>query len=370
VTSETASISVVHVAPTIFGHGGLFGGGERYPVELARASARMRAVSCRLVTFGPRPAHYTEPSGLRVRVVKPLTYLRGHPARALAPNLHRALRGADVVHVHHLRSTPGRTAAVACLMRRTACVVTDHGLAGGTWFGLLPRLFDRCLAVSRYSATNVGMPEAKTRVIYGGADPQRFAPQDAPRDGVLFVGRLTPHKGVDRLIRALPAGAHLTIAGTRGHDPHPPASQYPAYLHALARGRAVRFVEAVDDGELAALYRRAAVVVVPSVHTTCYGDRVPVSELLGLTTLEAMASGTPVIASNIGGLPEIVTDDVTGRLVTPGDVDHLRAVLTELLTDHARARRFGANARRVAATEFTWERCAQRCLDAYRELLP
>jgi alpha-maltose-1-phosphate synthase len=370
VTSDTESISVAHVAPTAFGHAGLFGGGERYPVELARAIARMPDVSCRLVTFGPRPMQYTEPSGLRVLVLKPLTYLRGHPAHPVAWNLHAAIRGANIVHVHHLRSTPSRMGAVSSVMRRASCVVTDHGLAGSDWFGLLPRLFDRCLAVSRYSAANVGMPPGKTRVIYGGADPRRFAPDGGPRRGALFVGRLTPHKGVDRLIRALPAGATLTIAGTAGHDRAPPASEYPAYLHALARGRAVRFVEAVDDRELAALYRQAAVVVVPSVHTTCYGERVAVSELLGLTTLEAMASGTPVIASDLGGLPEIVADGVSGRLVAPGDVDDLRAALTELLTDQARARRFGHNAQRIVTYHFTWERCAQRCLESYRELVP
>src|SRR5262245_31046536 len=164
--------------------------------------------------------------------MRPLTYLGGHPARAVAPTLHRALGGADVVHVHHVRSTPSRTAAVAAGIRRTACVVTDHGLTGGDWFGLLPRLFDQCLAVSHYSAENAGLPRGKTRVIYGGADPRRFAPDGGEREGALFVGRLTPHKGVDRLIRALPVGASLTIAGTPGHDPAPPARDYPAYLRA------------------------------------------------------------------------------------------------------------------------------------------
>ena len=72
-------------------------------------------------------------------------------------------------------------------------------------------------------------------MIYGGADPLRFAPQAAAdRDGVLFVGRLTPHKGIDQLIRALPAGAALRIAGSSGHDPRPPERDYPALLRRLA----------------------------------------------------------------------------------------------------------------------------------------
>jgi glycosyltransferase involved in cell wall biosynthesis len=369
VTSATASINVVHVAPTTFGSDGLFGGGERYPLELARAIARVPGVSCRLVTFGPHAGEAEDRDGLRVRVLRPWTHLRHHPAHPFAPQLLAALGDADVVHVHHLHSTPSRMAALACATRRARIVVTDHGLGGRDWFGAPRHLFDRLLAVSRFSAAVLGMAPAKTRVVYGGADPNRFHPDAGSRAGVLFVGRLTPHKGIDRLIRALPDGATLTIAGTEGHDRAEPECGYPRLLRTLARERPVHFAGAVDDAALAELYRRARVVVMPSVHTTCYGAPVPVSELLGLTALEAMASGTPVVASRIGGLPEIVTDGETGHLVEPGDVDHLRTTLTELLADDAHARALGDNARAVATERFTWERCAQRCVASYREIV-
>jgi glycosyltransferase involved in cell wall biosynthesis len=260
-------------------------------------------------------------------------------------------------------------AGVVAAARHSRIVVTDHGLRGSDWFGALPRLFDRLLAVSRYSASILGIPLAKTRVVYGGADPHHFAPDAGVREGVLFVGRLTPHKGVDRLIRALPDGVTLTVVGTGGHDCHAPERHYPEHLRALAEGRRVRFLGAVDDRELAALYRRAAVVAVPSVDTTCYGTTVVVSELLGLTTLEAMASGTPVVASRLGGLSEVVVDGETGCLVEPGDVDQLGVGLAELLADSARARELGRNARALACEQFTWDACAQRCVDAYRELI-
>ncbi len=144
---------------------------------------------------------------------------------------------------------------------------------------------------------------------------------------MLVVGRLTPHKGIDRLITALPRDASLTIAGTGGHDPDPPECDYPSHLRRLARGRDVRFAGAVDDAALAGLYRRAAVVAVPSVEVTCYGRTIAVSELLGLTAIEAMASGTPVVASRLGGLAEVVVDGETGFLVEPGDTDELGARL-------------------------------------------
>ena len=352
------------MAPTVFGPDGLYGGGERYPLELARALAA--EVDCELVTFGPRPGRWREPAGLRVRVLRPLGRLRGHPAQPVTPLLPPALAGAQIVHAHQFRSVPSRLAAVTARARGAATAVTDHGLPGRTWGGLVHRLFDRYLTVSRFSAEVLGAPPARTEVIYGGADPRRFAPQPGgDRDGVLFVGRLTPHKGVDRLIRALPAGAGLRIAGSGGHDPRPPERDYPDLLRRLAEGRDVRFLGPASEEDLPGLYRRAAVLAMPSVDRTCYGRPVPVSELLGLTALEAMASGTPVVASRIGGLAEVVVDGETGFLVEPGDLAALHDRLALLVSDRRLAARLGANARDLVVRRFTWRACAERCLAAY-----
>jgi glycosyltransferase involved in cell wall biosynthesis len=343
----------------------LFGGGERYPLELARALAR--EIDCELVTFGRSARMVTEPGGLRVRVLRPWARWRGHPAHPLHPALPAVLAGADVVHTHHLRSAPSRVAAVASRLAGRPLAVTDHGLGGGGWWGMLPRLFDRFLVVSRFSAQSLGAPPDRTTVVYGGADPARYHPpaRGEERAGVLFVGRLTPHKGVDLLIRAVPPGVPLTIVGTPGHDPRPPESGYPELLTHLARGRSVRFVTRADDAEVAALYRRAAVVCLPSVDVTCYGQRVAISELLGLAAIEAMASATPVICSRLGGLPEVVRHGETGFLVQPGDVAELRDRIATVLADVRLARRLGDNARQLALEQFTWQACAQRCLAAY-----
>jgi glycosyltransferase involved in cell wall biosynthesis len=186
---------------------------------------------------------------------------------------------------------------------------------------------------------------------------------------VLFVGRLTPHKGIDRLIRALPDGARLTVAGTGGHDTRLPGRDYPLLLRELARGRDVVFPGAVPDAALPALHRRAAVFVLPTVSQDCYGRTFAISELLGLSVLEAMASGTPVIASRLGGLPEVVRDGETGFLVTPGNVGELRDRVAQLLGDRALAARMGRRGRELLLEQFTWAACAQRCLAAYEEVL-
>jgi glycosyltransferase involved in cell wall biosynthesis len=403
---------VIHVAPTPFGPSGtppasrfqavstsgLLGGGERYPFELARALASRFSDSpgsrCELITFGARASERWEGS-LRVRTLRSAAYLHGHPAHPLALALPAAVWDADIVHTHHLRSTPSRMAALTARMhdllpRSTAhAVVTDHGLQGSDWLGrlagfnlqlaglnlrlagfnLLPRLFDRFLAVSAYSAGELAAPSERTRIIYGGADPARFAPDpQCARRGVLFVGRITPHKGIDRLIDALPDGAALTIAGSEGHDPEWPERGYPALLRRLAADRDVTFLGPVADADLPALYRRAAVLVLPSVERTVYGREIRVSELLGLVLLEAMMSGTPVIASALGGIPEVVEEGATGFLVEPGNVPMLRERLEQLLGDPALAARMGRAARELAQERFTWDACARRCLAVYEEL--
>ena len=359
---------VVHVAPTLFGPAGIFGGGERYPLELGRALAHH--VDCDLVSFGQAARSWSDPSGLRIRVLRAIAHLGRHTAHPLALGLGPALAEADIVHVHHLRSAPSRLAGLHARARDIRTAVTDHGLAGGNWAGLLPRLFDCFLTVSAYSARSLAAPASRTRVVYGGADPVRFSPDpQARRRGVLFVGRLTPHKGVDRLIEALDGNSELRVVGSEGHDPNPPERDYPNLLRRLAAQRRVEFLGVVDDVDLPAVYRLAQVLALPSVELTCYGRKVAVSELLGLAAIEAMASGTPVVASRVGGLPEVVEHGVTGFLVEPGNVAELRWRLAEVLGDPGLAKRLGRNARERFLETFTWQACADRCLAAYSELV-
>ena len=340
---------VAHVAPTAFGVDGLFGGGERYPWELAGAISRH--VPCRLVTYGSASRRERGADGLELVVLRAWRRVGGHPAHPVGPGLGDALDGVDVVHAHQLHSRTTRLALRAATKRGQGRAVTDHGLIGPDD----PRRWeqiDRFLAVSRYSAEAVNAPRERTEVVFGGADPARFAPNPSERRrGILFVGRLTPHKGLDRLIRALPPGAELTLAGTGGHDPTPPASGYVEKLHRLAAAADARvvFTGRVSEDELPVLMRRAAVLVLPSVATTCYG--------------------TPVIASRIGGVSEIIPDGATGLLVEPGDLAALRDGLEDLLADHRLRHDLGRRARELASERFTWDACALRCLEVYEALL-
>jgi glycosyltransferase involved in cell wall biosynthesis len=360
---------VTHVAPTTFGDDGLLGGGERYPLELARSLARH--VHCLLVVFGRRERRWREPSGLEVVVLRARGYAKGHPAHPIGAGLVRATRDAHVVHAHQLHSRTTVIALRAARLRGRRRVVTDHGLPQRG--GRTPaRLVERFLLVSRFSAHVLGAPPDRTTVVYGGADPGRFHPdRDDRREGILFHGRITPHKGVDRLIQALPRGSRLTIAGSTGHDSDRPERDYPALLRALAASAPahVDFAGPVSEEELPSLMRRHAVLAMPSVEETCYGRQVAISELLGLSAMEAMASGTPVVCSEVGGLPEVVAHEQTGYLVPPGDVGALRDRLATLLHDRVRREAMGRAARDLVCERFTWDACATRCLASYEDLI-
>jgi glycosyltransferase involved in cell wall biosynthesis len=178
------------------------------------------------------------------------------------------------------------------------------------------------------------------------------------------VGRLLPHKGVDWLIRSLPDGARLVVAGR----PDPDAAEYLNLLRSLASERDVRFVLDVTDAEIADLYRSAWAVVLPSLEKDAFGRRRRVPELFGLTPVEAMASGTPAVVSNVASLPELVRDGETGFIVEPGDVASLRETLSRLLNDRSMVEFMGAKGRGEVERRFSWDQVAERCLRAYREL--
>ena len=106
------------------------------------------------------------------------------------------------------------------------------------------------------------------------------------------------------------------------------------------------------------LYSHARLFVCPSVY-----------EPFGLINLEAMACGTAVVASRVGGIPEVVVDGETGVLVPPGEPGALAAAVSALCGDPERAARFGAAGRRRVEAEFSWERIAERTLAVYRDAI-
>jgi glycosyltransferase involved in cell wall biosynthesis len=224
-------------------------------------------------------------------------------------------------------------------------------------------LIDRLVPQSEFAASMLDHRHS-VRVLKGGVDDQFFTPEDAndrSRDHILFVGRLLPHKGIDRLIAALPPNIGLTICG-RPYD-----EGYYALLRALARGKSVRFLTSANDLELRELYRTALAVVLPSVYVDCYGQAHAWPELMGFSLLEGMACGTPAICSRVGGMPEYVDHGRTGFVFD--ELAELREYIERLAADPELVREFGREARRQVELEFGLASTGRTLTTIYDELL-
>ncbi len=187
-------------------------------------------------------------------------------------------------------------------------------------------------------------------------DTTVFAPGYSFRDSkILFVGRVENRKGADILMRAVPQvtrecpGVEFFFAGRVCDDVRALTATMPAHVH---------FLGVVPHRELAKWYQSAAICVVPS-----RWDNSP------NTIYEAMACGTPVIASNVGGIPELVDDGVTGVLVPPADFERLAVAIVRLLSDRARREAMGQHARARAVARFHVDGIAARTLQFYSRVL-
>jgi glycosyltransferase involved in cell wall biosynthesis len=354
---------IVHITPALFGNDGVFGGAERYSFELARNMARVAPTT--LVSFGVESRRFTTPEGLAVHVLGPAWHVRGQRFNPVHPGFVRAVAGADIIHCHQPHTLASELAALFSRTTRRRVFASDLG--GGGW-GFSSRLntdswFHGHLHISNYSrlvAGHAGRPGAN--VIYGGVDTTLFSPDTAvPKEPlVVFVGRLMPHKGVNDLIDALPAGLTLELIG-RPYD-----ERYQADLRHRAAGKLVVFRHDCDDAEIVRAYRRACCVVLPSVYRDCYGHESKVPELLGQTLLEGMACGIPAICTDVASMPEVVVDGVTGFVVPPNQPAALGEKLSWLRDHPAQAGALGQAGRQRVLDRFTWNEVVHRCLDHYK----
>ncbi|MFI7434781.1 glycosyltransferase [Micromonospora haikouensis] len=208
--------------------------------------------------------------------------------------------------------------------------------------------------------TRMGVPRSAITVIPSGVNQRIFTP-DGPaadrgpsRPRLLSVGRLVERKGFQdaiRALRAVPAAEYVLIGG-------PPAARladdgFARRLRALAASHGVadrvHLVGAVPRVDVARWYRSADLLVAT-----------PWYEPFGLTPLEAMACGTPVVGTAVGGLTDTVVPGVTGDLVPPRDPQALGAALRRLLDDPDRRRRYGVAAVDRIRTGYSWSRTAAR----------
>lgn len=309
------------------------------------------------------------------------------PLYALAARraVRRQLRGRrfDLVHAHWIVPNGVVAAAAGSAGRRVLLAIGLHGSdvflaekpgvrSAARWALSRARLLTGCSPELVDRVRALGFPAERSRVIPYGVDVETFSPAADRRriwrerlgipDGaplLLGVGRMATKKGFQVLIEILPIllaehpGLHVVLAG--GGDR---LEGFKAASSAWA-GR-VCFPGAVLRDTLPDLYRAADVFTLPAVH-----DSKGNVDGLPNVILEALASGLPVVASGISGIPLAVEEGRTGLLVPEKDPGALLAALRRVLADPDEARAMGERGRRKAEAELTWEAVAARYREGY-----
>ncbi|ACL59235.1 glycosyltransferase [Methylobacterium nodulans] len=292
----------------------------------------------------------------------------------ISPAVHAAVRAAGPATVQTLHNFRVACAGAMLLRDGTPCetcltgspyAAVRHGCYRGSRVGSLAvaRMIDwhrRAGTWSHSVDAFVALTEfARRRFIAAGLPADRIAvkpngladpgpPTDAPREGLLFAGRLSREKGLET----------LAAAAARMRAPVEVAGDGPLRAD-LAGAAGLRLLGNLTPAEVQHRMARAAALVVPSLWY----------EGLPMVVVEAYAAGTPVIASRIGALADLVEDGITGFLVTPGDPDDLARALDRVLADPAAARRMGAAARTAYARSWTEEATTASLLSIYRRAL-
>jgi glycosyltransferase involved in cell wall biosynthesis len=325
------------------------------------------------LSYGRVAQSQVGPKGKLSRLAIMGKYLR-HQYRATLVEARRTQ--ADVIHAHWAIPT-GPAAVTAARRLGIPSVITMHG--GDVyvnpsqgydfptrWYvrpvlrwtlrhaDALTAITDDC----RQHALRAGAPDERMRIVLNGADLRRFSPApngnaDVPPYGprMIFACRqLFPRKGIRFLIeaaaqlRATFPDLELVLAGDGFERPE---------LERLAEERGIAgqttFLGWVANAELPRYYRAAAVSVIPSLE-----------EGFGIPAAEAMGCEVPVVASDAGGLPEVVEDGVTGRVVPRGDAGALADAIAGLLSDPALRHRMGKAGRERALRLFDWDRSAEQ----------
>jgi glycogen(starch) synthase len=357
------------------------GGMQNHTGQLSAELDRLGVPQTVLTAYRPG-APRRQPLGARgevLRVGVATRWLRQGYGPAAARVAVTRPRRYDLVHAHLGEDAAVLLVALAAARRLSApLVLTVHLSPRHTLTGGDPRsrflhavggaaelaAVRRAAAVITLTDRLAGMlaadvPAGRLHVVPSGMRAAAFHPAAVPparRSGVLFVGRLHRQKGLDTLIRALPLLPAATTVTLAGDGPERGALERLA--SDLGVGDRVTVTGFLPHRDVPALLAGADVVVLPSRY-----------EELGTALVEAMAAGRPVVASRVGGIPELVRDGVDGLLVPPGDPVALAAAIDRLLGDRRLAARLGASGRtRVAG--YDWGLLAARVLGIYRAVRP
>jgi glycosyltransferase involved in cell wall biosynthesis len=353
------------------------GGVENYARQVAQAVAAAPGFRGVVLTTNPAGRRTVVERDGEVPVVRLGAWFRlsNTPVSPLWPvQLRRWLRRlrVDVINAH--APVPGLPDLALCVAGRRPTVFTYHagtmhkGAVPADWLidpyerFVLPRLFAAADVVVPVSRASLAAAQAGAVLIPPGVDLVRFTPGAAPsrrRRTLLYAGRVdrtSAWKGLDVLLRALtliPDARLRVVGGGDALDDHRRlAARYGV-------GDRVDFAGELRGTHLVTAMQEAAVLVLPSLTA---------AECAGTVLTEAMACGTPVVASAVGGLPYVVAHEKTGLLARSGDHEELAAACRRLLTDTALADSIGAAGRADVVQRYDWNTLTDRYLALYAEL--
>jgi glycosyltransferase involved in cell wall biosynthesis len=308
------------------------------------------------------------------------------PRFARALRRHWAAHPPDVVHAHFWMSGLASVEAAASLLTPVPVLQTFHALGsvkrrhqGAADTSPSDRIeLERglCRDVDHVVATcsdevfelrRLGLPSERVSIVPCGVDTTVFTPRGpvAPRSErtrLLILGRLVERKGQDDAVRALPAvpDAELVVVGgppPDAVDADPEVRRLRAIAAEMGVADRLVLAGAVARGDVPSWVRSADVVLA-----------VPWYEPFGITPLEAMACGRPVVATAVGGLVDTVADGVTGDLVPPRDPARLGEVLAALLADDERRAAYGAAGVKRVRARYRWSRVVADTEAVYRQV--
>jgi glycosyltransferase involved in cell wall biosynthesis len=378
---DLKDLKIVHVSPKVIRYNKL-GGGERYPQNLAEAISNF-GLNTSLITFSSNKMHFDTIGDLVIKkyraleILSPLIY--EYNPFPISLSFFKDLEDSDIIHLHQFRTLVTSMSVLFISLTKLfkrfdrnkepkIVVVTDHGGGGLVHFSyLIGRYVNGFLLVSQFSAKRfLKFKKNKIYIIYGGVSPDNFYPIDnvEKENKVLFVGRILPHKGCEYLVKAVQdLNVKLCLIGPPLHQ------QYLKFLKSIDKNNKIIFKFNISDKDLVREYNSSVVTVLPSVYVDCYGKFHREPELLGLVLLESMACETPVICTNVGGMPEIVENGVDGFVVQPNDSLEIKRKIQYLVENPDETRKMGRNGRKKILEKYTWKKVAERCIKAYIELL-
>ena len=301
----------------------------------------------------------------------------------LSPKITKKMRkilekNFDVVHCHHAFARLPLTGIHVADKINIPSILTTHTVslfpdADYLWRPLsygYPRYrlqiskVKEIIAVSESAKTFIEYfaDETKIRVIPNGVDVNRFSPDNKNENNrglvILYMGRLVPKKGIHILIRAMKNIVKkypdaLLLIGGRGKM----KTFLSSYANTLGLKDNVRFLGYVPDSMLPSLYSSSDVFVLPSI----------TAESFGITLLEAMASGTPVVGSNVGGIPEVINN--CGFIVEPSSPKKLSDAVITLLDDEDLRKKFGRKGRKRVEEKYSWDIVGKKIIEVYKEVM-